>query len=173
MLEKIPEIITKLQPYWKRIENHFNQENERFKDLFRRDHNTIGRILKNHLIVEIYVNRYLIEKLHLSGMDNAKLTFFQKAMLLPEKDPRCAFVRPGIIELNAIRNKLSHSLLYEIRNDHILEISHFLEIARKGITFTDKINKIESFTPIACTFLVTSPEDIDQIFSRVFRESYR
>jgi hypothetical protein len=169
---KVPELVDKLLPHWSRIEEHVNTENNRFKALLVGDHDAIGRVLRHHLVVEHYVTCFLREQLNLSGLEDARLSFFQKASLLPDQNENVAFVKPGILELNAVRNKLAHALNSDIQKFQVPKMTAVLEIARKGIEFPDPVAKIEVFTAVACTFLLASPEDIDLLFTRVFREVY-
>ena len=109
-IEGIDTVMRKLEPHWPEIMAHFNSENERFKALVVQDHDLLGRVLKCHLVVEHYLNRFLIEHYRVSDIDEVRLTFLQKAKLLPNSESSAAFVKPGIVQLNAIRNKFGHRL---------------------------------------------------------------
>jgi hypothetical protein len=66
-IEGIETVMRKLEPHWPNIMAHFNSENEKFKALVSQDHDLLGRVLKSHLIVEHYLNRFLTEHYRLGG----------------------------------------------------------------------------------------------------------
>ena len=164
-------VIERMRPHMGRIEDHFNRENEKFKTLLARDHDDLGRVLKCHLILERYIDEFLLHHLGIADIERIRLTFFQKAHLLPDANPKIAFIKPGILEFNAIRNKYGHDLDAEIRPEHTREIETALRIAREGLQFSNLLQKVEMFTTIAATFLLVSPRDIEELFDRVFREA--
>lgn len=89
------------------IEANFIEENRRYIELFQQDHDLIGRVLKCHLIVEHYLDRFLSSHLNIEALSEVKLSFYQKAKLLPSKESAAAFVKPGILKLNSIRNQFT------------------------------------------------------------------
>jgi hypothetical protein len=92
------------------IEAQFNAENARFIELMSRPHEIVGRLLKCHLVVEHYLDHFLSEHFGIEDVESAKLGFFNKAMLLPNKAASAAFVKPGILKLNTLRNRAGHNL---------------------------------------------------------------
>ena len=96
-IEGVREAVAILEPYWKEIEEFIDVENKRFKALLRSDHTKSGRILKCHLIAETYVEKYLCEKLSLSTISSARLSYFQKVMLLPEHIAPPAIIKPWLV----------------------------------------------------------------------------
>jgi hypothetical protein len=164
-------VIERLRPHMARIEEHFNHENEKFKALLARDHDDLGRVLKCHLILERYIDEFLLLHLGIADIERVRLTFFQKAQLLPDANPKIGFIKPGIIEFNAIRNRYGHDLDAEIRLEHTRDIDAVLRIAREGMECPSLLQKVEMFTTIAATFLLVSPKDIEELFERVFREA--
>ena len=69
-----------------------------------------GRIIKCHLISEIYIDRYLTDKLSLPNLSDARLSYYQKVMLLPERNEAPALFKSGLFTLNKLRNKFAHNL---------------------------------------------------------------
>ena len=134
-IEGIDEVLIELQPHWEAIDAHFNQENEQFKALLTQGHDVLGRILKCHLIVEHYLGRHLKMKFDLEHIDEARLTFIQKARLLPAAGSAASFVKPGIIKLNTIRNRFGHDLGAEIDEHELGPINEVLDVARRGTEF--------------------------------------
>lgn len=152
------------------IEAHFNVENERFKALTNHPHDTIGRLLKCHLIVEHYLERYLTENFGLPNVQEAKLGFYNKAMLLPTEASSAAFVRPGILRLNRLRNNVGHALGREPALDELGPILEALRITREGANFASAIEAIEAFTTVACTWLIVPPREHQKLFQEAFSE---
>lgn len=144
-IEGIERVVERLRPHMAEIEARFNQENARFIALIQRPHDVVGRLLKCHLIVEHYLERFLTEHFGLESVGDAKLNFFNKAMLLPSSASSAAFVRPGILKLNSIRNKAGHNLGAEPDFADLGPINEVLRIARPGVNFNSPIEAIEAF----------------------------
>ncbi len=152
------------------IEEHFNRENARFIELIQRPHDVIGRLLKCHLVVEHYLERFLSEHYGLENLAAANLGFFNKAMLLPTQSSSAAFVRPGILKLNSLRNRVGHNLNGEPAFGDIGPIDEVLRIARPNVAFDYPIEAIEAFTTVACTWLIVPPKEHQQLFVDAFAE---
>lgn len=90
-------------------------------------------------------------------------------MLLPTKLSAAAFVRPGILQLNSVRNRLGHEIPYEIKMHEIGAISEALRISRSNILFDNPVNAIETFAPVACAFLAVPPPHLQDVFLRAFK----
>ena len=169
-IEGIDRVIDKLRPHLPRIEADFEKENNSLKSLLARDHETTGRVLKSHPIAEHYLDRNLSSRLTSALIQDAKLTFFQKASLLPSSASREAFVKPGLLKLNAIRNKLAHDLATDLSNLDLGPINSVLSVARPASEFPGSVERIEAFTTIACTWLIPTPPDLEQVFIDAFSE---
>ena len=169
-IEGIEKVVESFKPHWSAIEAHFNKENERFKALMNRDHDVLGQILKCHLIVEHYLDRFLSTKYPGTNIEEARLTFFQKAKLLPDAGSSASFVKPGIVRLNYIRNKFGHSLEACLDPDALGPIDEVLDVARHGATFSNTIERIQAFTTIACTWLILPPPGLEQVFLDAFSQ---
>lgn len=88
--------------------NHFNA-------LWARDRDKIGRVVHAHIVVEHFMTLYISSKNpNISNIDNARLTFNQKLLLVGTNDPSVSYLLPGIQRLNEIRNRLAHRLDAEI-----------------------------------------------------------
>jgi hypothetical protein len=128
----------------------------------------LGRVLKSPLVVEHYLNRFLSEHYRLGAIDEIRLTFNQKAKLLPNSKPSAAFVKPGILELNVIRNKFGHRLSASISTRDLNGINTVLHVARKGVRFNTAVDSIEAFATVACTFLIVPPPKLRKVFVDAF-----
>lgn len=167
-IEGIEEAIDILRPHWSAIEDDFNRENERFKALIALDHDILGRVLKCHLIVEHYLGRFLEAHFNLNNITSAKLSFFQKATLLPDSAASAAFVKPGILRLNSIRNQFGHTLEPVLTCADLGSMQNVLDLARPGVAFQKPIDAIEAFTTVACTWLIVPPKGLQQVFADAF-----
>lgn len=169
-IEGIEKVVARLKPHMAEIEARFNTENERFIKLIEKPHDVLGRLLKCHLIIEHYLTRFLSEHFGIEDVESAKLGFFNKAMLLPSQASSAAFVKPGILKLNKLRNRAGHELGADFTFDDLGPISEVLNIARAGVPFGTPIEAIEAFTTVACTWLIVPPKEQQQLFVDAFSE---
>jgi len=96
---------------WAAIEEDYSRIAARWEQ----NTSTIGRILRAHLFVEHFLGEYLAAKNPgLGSLDDARLSFFQKVVLVGEESRSIAYLLPGVRHLNAIRNRLAHSLHAEL-----------------------------------------------------------
>jgi len=169
-IEGIERVVENLKPHWRDIRAHFDAENSRFKALMSRNHDLLGRVLKCHLIVENYLERFLATHYGIDDIESVKLSYFQKAKLLPDTGSAAAFVKLGVLELNTIRNRFGHTLEANIAPEQLRAINQVLDVAREGINFETSIERIEAFTTVACTFMVIVPPNLQDIFMSAFSE---
>ena len=168
-IDGIAQVVEILKPHMDSIDVHFNLENEKFKSLLEKEHDNLGRILKCHLIVEHYLNLFLVSHYSIQGFDEARLTFSQKTKLLPSEANAVAFVKPGIQRLNAIRNKFGHQLDADLNDDDLGAINQIVDAIRPNAEFNSIIEKVEAFTTIACTWLIIPPPNLQALFVEAFR----
>lgn len=143
-------------------------ENQAFIDLISSPHDALGRVLKCHLVVEHYLNRFLVAHFGIDNFDDVRLTFAQKAKLLPNRATAAAFVKPGIVQLNRIRNRFGHSLGADLSNEDLGSIGAVLDVAKRGVTFGSPVEAIEAFTIVACTFMIVPPAELQHVFLKAF-----
>ncbi|SRR6266496_1334810 len=167
-IEGIEQVLEVLAPHWEAIHADFDVHNQRFLQLANANHDVIGRVLKAHLVVESFLNTFLSSHYGISDLPEAKLSFFQKAKLLPDGASSAAFVKPGILQLNAIRNKFGHNLDFEIKPSEGSAIYEVLSVARSGSEFPSAVDAIEAFSPVACAFLSVPPPHLQQLFMEAF-----
>lgn len=129
----------------------------RFDAAFSADHNAIGRVLKVHLVIEQYLNEHIREKYKIQNLEELRLSFHQKALLLKDDLSPAAWVKGAIQNVNTVRNKFSHTLTPKIEWGAINNVIDVLRIARKGETYNEPIDAIEAFAPVACAFLSEAP----------------
>jgi len=167
-IDGIQDAIAILKPHWKEIEADFNRHNERFLELVATDHDVIGRVLRAHLVVENFIDAFLTDHFGFKNLDQVRLSYFQKAMLLPACASSAAFVRPGILQLNSVRNKFGHRLNHEISRHEVSALDEVLQVARRGVVFESPLDAIEAFAPIACAFLSVPPPHLQELFMNAF-----
>lgn len=169
-IEGIERALEVLAPEWPEIEKEFSRQNERYLALASTDHDPIGRVLRIHLVIESFIEDFLTGFYGIEGVRSLRLSFHQKASLLPSRHSSAAFVRPGIIQLNALRNKYGHSLGHKAEQHEISAIYEVLQVARRETAFPDCITAIEAFGPVACAFLSVPPPSLSELFVKAFAE---
>ena len=167
-IDGLENAVHELNKYWPQIEEHFNNENEKYKQLLLQDYNNIGRILKCHLIIENYIDKYITYHNSIESLKDLKLSFYQKAQLLPNEKKSAAVVKPGIIQINKIRNKFGHNLNASIDKSELSAVYSLLKIARENDSFNNPIDAIEAFTTISCTWLLVTPPELEEVFQKAF-----
>ena len=165
----LDEALEVLRPHWQEFEEHFESENHKFKQLLRADYTVLGRIMKCHLISEVYLDNYLTEKLAISNLSDARLSYFQKAQLLPEHGLPPALVKPGILKLHSIRNRFAHDLSSTVSTDELASMTDLMRITGREVDGLAPTRIVESFTTLACTFLLVTPPHLEDVFARAFR----
>ncbi|MHC0441418.1 hypothetical protein [Flavobacterium sp. 3-210] len=168
IIDKVGEVVKEFSKHFDKIEEEFNRHNEYFKSLIYSEHDTIGHILKCHLVVEHYLTNYLQANFKNLDFDSARLSFSQKANLISVRDTRVAFVKPGIIELNRIRNKFAHNLKAELSLNTMNEMLSVLKIARKGKMYDNPLEVVMDFSTVASTFLIVDTDEINLLFQEIF-----
>lgn len=168
-IEGIEEVVAKLEPHFPTIQQHFERENDAFINLISSAHDTLGRVLKCHLVVEHYVDRFLLSHFQIDNFHDVRLSFAQKAALLPNTASAAAFVKPGVLQLNKIRNRFGHSLGAELLVQDLGSIGTVLEVARPGRKFESPVAAIAAFTAVAAAFLIVPPPSLQSIFTEAFR----
>lgn len=144
-------------------------EIDRFDEAFSADHNAIGRILRVHLVIEQYMNEYLKGEYKIGNLEELRLSFGQKTKLLKDGTSPAAFVKSAIQNVNSVRNKFSHTLTPKIEWGAINNVMDVLKIARKGVVYSEPIDAIEAFAPVACAFLINAPSSARTHFEQLLQ----
>jgi len=102
----------------------FNQEYAEFQS---RDQDPISQVLRLHLIVEHYLLAYLrTVNPSIGDLSRARLTFAQKLQLADNEETTIQLLDPGIRCLNALRNRLAHSLHFDLSDFDLSPIQSFV-----------------------------------------------
>lgn len=168
-IDGIEKVLQVRRPRWDQIEADFERHNQRFLALAASDHDAIGLVLRAHLVIESFMDTFLAQHYGLEDLDGLKLSFFQKAKLLPSRGSSAAAVRPGILQVNSVRNKYGHRLNHEIERHEISAVLEMLHAARLGVHFASEVEAIEAFAPVACAFLSVPLPELQELFLEAFR----
>lgn len=168
-IDGVYKVLEALKPHMSDIEKHFHEMNGIFLGLYKQPHDRIGRVLKCHLIIENFLTKFIHDFYKIECINKLQLRFAQKVEMIPQNGLSASFVRPGIIQLNRVRNKCGHDLNSSIERHDISSIYQVLEISRKGLKFDDPVDAIEAFTPIACAFLSLPPPELQEVFIEAFK----
>lgn len=147
----------KLEPHLEEIRVEYAKRDEYFQSLISKDFTEIAQLLKCHLVIEHYLDLFLKKELGLNSLDDAKLSFFNKVSLIPD-NKAAGFVKPGIIKLNSLRNKIAHQLDINLTKNDLGSIKNILQISRQDIEKLSFIEAIEKFTALACIWLGSKNE---------------
>lgn len=167
-IDGIHAVLEVLSPHWDEIKADFDRHNRRFLKLAGADHDAIGRVLRAHLVVESFLDAFLCTYYDLENFEQMRLSFCQKALLLPARGSSAAFVRPGILQLNCVRNKFGHELNRQIARHEVSAVYEALQVAREGAVFESPLDAIEAFAPVACAFLSVPPPHLQELFMEAF-----
>jgi hypothetical protein len=169
-IEGIEQAAEILHPHMDEFDQNFEIENEHFKSLLKTEYDDLGRILKSHLIIESYMNRFLTSHYGIDNFDDVRLSFAQKTKLLPAAANAVAFVKPGIQKLNTIRNRFGHNLNAIVEMHELGAINDIVGLIRPTAQFNCSADKIEAFTTIACTWLIITPPELQELFMQAFSD---
>ncbi|WP_340317726.1 hypothetical protein [Rhizorhabdus argentea] len=167
-IDGMGQVLEILEPHWDEIQNHFDRRNAYFLDLIASDHDALGRVLKSHLAIEAFLNEYLQNFYGFTDFEDFRLSFNQKAQMIPPNGVPASWLRPGILQLNRVRNKFGHTAGYTMDRYDITAIYEVLDVARRGVEFPDPTDAIEAFAAISCAFLDVPPKELGEVFMEAF-----
>ena len=167
--EAIRKAVEVLRPHWDEINQQAEHDIREYELLLQKDTSLSWRIIKCHLISEIYLDRYLVNKFPSLNIRKANLRYYQKVMLLPDREEISALFGPGLLALNTLRNKFSHNLDSSFSKDDISAMNNMLIISRQPVSTMTAIEMVEKFTAIACAFLNPTPSKIAELYAEAMR----
>lgn len=110
------------------------------------DFNFIGYLLACHLVIEHYLDEFLLSRAPDLAWDKPRLTFAQKADLFPHAMfPNGDEVVAGIRHINALRNKLAHNLETKAEEFDYLPFTRLLEKISWEMVPTTPMELLEAF----------------------------
>ena len=158
-----------LKPHLQEIEKHAVEAIREYEEFLRKDTSKLTRIIKCHLISEIYIDRYISHKLSLTNLTDARLGYYQKLMLLPETDAATSVVRPGLLKLNSLRNNFAHNLDYALSKRDLGTMTTILILSGPQVSTMNAIEMVEKFTALSCVFLNPTPPRIAELFANAMK----
>jgi hypothetical protein len=104
-----------------KAEEDMQQFNILWQKFWDKNEENLGTILICHLSVEHHLNDYLsAANPALKPLDRTRLSFSQKMDIIGDSDKVIQWIRPGLLKLNSIRNKLVHNLETQILDDELV-----------------------------------------------------
>ncbi len=144
------------------VKQLFTEFNEEFLNLWQNRGNSIGRIVKSHLLLEHYLNEYLkVIPPSIKNIDALKLSFKQKLSLLDLPGDMMIYILPVLDVINRLRNRLVHSLDIELNDDEIDPIRKVLAFTRQqsnndaDLADRSPADLIEESTKLLCSLFDT------------------
>ncbi|MCK9200252.1 MAG: hypothetical protein M0P59_04125 [Gallionella sp.] len=153
-----------------------NRQQEFFK-LWDHDSENIGRVLHAHLVVEYFLTAHLqTQNPKLGDLSDARLNFAQKVALIGDGDRVAQLLKPGLLGLNKVRNRLAHKLKVEIEADDIQAI---FSIDLYAATLKQKHNPktedpfwvLEDFAQFSGTLLQSSASSDSALWAKAFEDA--
>jgi hypothetical protein len=144
----------------------------------QQDIEVIGRVQRAHLIVEHYLAEFITHtNPKLGSIENARLTFAQKAELVGSSNVKLAMFLPGIRRLNKIRNRLAHNLSVAITEEDtavFLSVWPFsslrTELAKPGKPSDDALDIVEEFARRVAMDIQGELSGDNEIFRKAFEQ---
>ncbi len=158
-----------LRPHWQEISDQFERDIREYNQLFQKDSSLFGRIIKCHLISEVYLEKYLKNKLSIMNLGDVRLSYYQKVMLLPERNEAPALFKPGLLTLNKLRNKFAHKLDSTLSRDELNTMTTMLVMSERPVSTMSSIEMVEKFTALTCACLNPTPSKIEKLFEEAMK----
>lgn len=130
--------------------------NDKIIDLLNSTGDELGVVLKCHLIIEHYIDEFLIIAYPtIENFDKIRMTFSQKLELINNSRTILGMSYQAIKSLNAVRNRFSHRLGYKIKESDYVEIKKLMKIWNDslGKSTPDGLQLIQQFTLWICSNL--------------------
>lgn len=125
---------------------------EEWHSFWNKNHGEIGQVLIAHLVVEYYLEQFLIvANPSLGDTTKARLSFRQKVELVCSDDATAIVdFLPSLMSLNALRNKFSHNLHSKINDKDIEQMLAWVESLHtaKGYKIPKSVDVVIAFAKI-------------------------
>jgi hypothetical protein len=167
MSEYAIKVNAELAPYRTLLDQKLAESNAYFDQLFSRDHEAIGRILKHHLILENCITRFLESVAPKHNWRRAHLRFAQKVAVIPKGRWLIDQFVPGMLEINALRNAIGHQIEAVPSLDALRECVRSLGIVHPycHVPYTDPVKVVELFTQLVCPYLLFDKQ-VEEIYKK-------
>ena len=158
-----------LRPHWQEINQQWELDIREYEKFLKNDTSNFGRVIKCHLISEIYLERYLTHKHSLENLTEVRLSYRQMVKLLPKHSAAPAFFRPGLLTLNELRNKFAHRLDYTLSKNELSTMTDMLVMSERPVSTMNAIEMVEKFTALSCACLNPTPSKIEKLFAKAMK----
>lgn len=135
------------------LEKDLQVFNEKINELLNSREDELGVILKCHLIIEHYLDEFIIVAYPTIGeLDKIRMTFSQKLEMTNNKRTFVGMSYEAIKSLNTLRNRFSHKLGYVITESDYAEIKKLMKIWNNalGASTPEGLQLIQKFTIWIC-----------------------
>ncbi len=103
--------------------------NAKYRGFITRDDKAMRVVLRCHLIVEHFLDRYLAAaNPAVVNWDSARLSFSQKLSLADHPQSSLRLLMPGLVSLNKLRNRIAHRLDAEFDKAAVAPIRDFMRM---------------------------------------------
>jgi len=160
-----PHILKKMLSDANNIEQDFIQFNDQYRQFLEADTSLTSVVLRCHLLVEHYLDNYLIAcNPSIIEWDKSRLTFYQKLNLADHPNSSIHLLIPPLKNLNTVRNQLVHNLNLKSEDLNIKPINEFVSMwkAAGGYPVPTGNNLIMEFTLTACSWLFGISKSIER-----------
>lgn len=118
------------------------------------DFEFLGYLLSCHLVIEHYLDEFILTLGTSLKWDNARLNYSQKVALFPEEIfPHGVELIRGVKHLNSLRNKVAHNIRMksdEIKVQPLIDYLKLVYSDEKDVP-SDPLAVLEQFTSLACS----------------------
>lgn len=149
---------------WNVIEKNFKEKRIVYILFDNEDQDSIAQFLKCHLLLENYVIEYLEREFSKRIRNIYNLDFVQKIKKLPDNRLEINLLKPAMLEVNKVRNKLAHNIGPSIQKDDLIEIQKVLSLTRTNRIYEDPIAMIKDFLLVVLVFLGMYDSRVKEIF---------
>ncbi len=98
------------------IDNERKKFNREFTDLLKQKTDEMTIVLKTHLILEYYIDKYIkVAYPTIQDPNKLRLSFSTKLRVIDNKQTAFGMYSTALVQFNALRNKFAHNLEYQIQ----------------------------------------------------------
>ena len=138
------------------MEKDLSVFNQQYRQFLERDDAAVATVLRCHLIVEHFLDRYLhAANPVIREWDQARLNFTQKLALADNPRSSIHILMPGLRCLNRIRNRVSHELQVPLEDTDLGPIRSFITVwhGAAGKSVPEGLRLVEAFALTASSWL--------------------
>lgn len=141
------------------MEKDLEDFNQQYREFLKKDDSSIGAILRCHLLVEHFLDRYIeAANPSIQKFEDARLSFAQKLVIADHPKSIVHAIMPSLRALNRLRNHLAHKLSASFDETLLGPINEFMTTWNKagGYPVPKGIRMVEEFALLASGWLYGS-----------------